>query len=382
MIYTKIGDMLVSKIALGTSGSGTSTTASTESINSRMKLYRDAIDLGVNIFDTAEIYGGGFAEKVLGRALSGLRKNVFISSKFNPNHISSQSIINAAESSLIRLKTDYIDLYQMHWPNPELDMSIIAEAISALLNDGKIKYFGVSNFSFQELVEIQNYIKPIPITGLECHYNVSEKDIELDILPYCSQHKINILAYSPLGQGKLISRLSKTSLLNKLCDKYSVTTSQLILNWFSLKKGVIPIVRTKNIDHLWENINSFEFEIELSDHQMLDNALRVEKINIDCKNIVIEEIDRRVVYKSKSQAIANKLNWIPSPSLISSRIVNYNVFEPIKLIRCRIDNREEKYKLDPYDFLGEVKKYWGWVLARGLKSEIPAILTDTIEARS
>ena len=379
MKFEKIGDATVSKIALGTSGSGSYSTATTSNIKSRIQLYNEAIELGINFFDTAELYGGGFAEEVLGKAILNKRKDVFIASKFNPNHSSCKSILNAVESSLKRLKTDYIDLCQMHWPNPGIDYTEVITAIDRLLKEGKIKYFGLSNYSYPELIDIKRNLGTISITAIENQYNLARKEIENDVLPFCVRNNITVLAYSPLGQGKLIDIISNNKFIEKLRYQYDITTSQLLLNWLSSKKNVIPVVRTGNADHLKENIKALDIKCQLSESEKLNGLINIEIKNIAIKNIIIENKNGRKVYKNASEAISNKFDWIPSPNLLAERIKKYEVAEPINLIKYNNQDKETLYKVDAYDFLGENKKYWGWILANGESSEIPYISSDSFK---
>ena len=378
MKYKKIGDTTVSQIALGTSGSGSYSTATRSNIKSRVQLYNEAVELGINFFDTAELYGGGFAEEVLGKAILNKRKDVFIASKFNPNRLTSESIISAANSSLKRLKTDYIDLYQMHWPNPDINYNELLTAIDRLLKDGKIKYFGLSNFSYPELKDIKVELKWIPISAIENQYNISRKEITKDILPFCIDNEIIVLAYSPLGQGKLLSSISNNAFIKESCIKYEVTVSQLLLNWLTSQKNIIPVVRTSNINHLKENVKALDFKCEHEVNKKLNDLVATKISNIPIKEIEIQNLDDKKVYSSTDQAEQNPFDWIPSPMLLSKRIKQHKTVEPINLTKKKNHSGKIFYNLDSYDFLGESKKYWAWILANGEHSNIPSILSDSL----
>ena len=267
----------------------------------------------------------------------------------------------------------------MHWPNPDIDYNEIVKAIDNLLKEGKIKYFGLSNYSYSELIDLKRCLGAIPITAIENQYNLARKEIESDILPFCVRNNITVLAYSPLGQGKLIDTLSNNKFIMKLCNKYDITKSQLLLNWLSYKKNVIPVVRTGNIDHLKENIKALDIKCHLSEYEKLNSLINTEIKNIPIKNVIIENNNGRKVYYSKSEAISNKFDWIPSPRLLAKRIKKFDVAEPINLIVFYNDDNKKLHKLDTYDFLGENKKYWGWVLANGDSSKIPYISSNSFK---
>ena len=187
----------------------------------QVRALRFGIELGMTLIDTAEVYGNGHSEELVGKAIQGMRDKVFVATKFSPEHNSYDDVLSSAEGSLRRLKTDYIDLYQIHWPNPNIPIDETMKAMDKLLRDGKIRYVGVSNFSIRELKEAEAAFSGSAIASVQTEYNLFDRSIEDDILPYCQKKNIITIAYSPLDQGKICSGSEKTKVFEKIAEKYS-----------------------------------------------------------------------------------------------------------------------------------------------------------------
>lgn len=178
---------------------------------------RQALDLGINWVDTAPVYGLGHAEEIVGRAIEGRRDQVIIATKCgmvwnNQRKVSfllkADSIRQEVEASLRRLNVDVIDLYQIHWPNPDADISEAFEAIGKLVDQGKARYAGVSNFSTAQLERVATVA---PVASLQPPYSMLDRDAELELLPYCAEHNIGVIAYGPLAFGLLTGKYSLES---------------------------------------------------------------------------------------------------------------------------------------------------------------------------
>jgi len=177
---------------------------------------RRAIELGINWVDTAPCYGLGHSEAIVGQALNDIRDQVVIATKCGlvwensksgsvVSQLKAWSVRKEAEDSLRRLNVDYIDLYQVHWPNPEEDIEEAWEEIAKLIEEKKVRYAGVSNFNLEQLERVR---KIAPIASLQPPYSMFERRIEVDILDYCSEYDIGIIAYSPLQAGLLTGKFS------------------------------------------------------------------------------------------------------------------------------------------------------------------------------
>ncbi|MFC1747164.1 aldo/keto reductase, partial [Candidatus Neomarinimicrobiota bacterium] len=188
-----------------------------------IKAIHEALDTGINWIDTAAVYGLGRSEEVVAKALKGIRREVIIATKFGiiwneqrdlSRHLKAASIRREVEESLKRLRTDYIDLYQMHWPDPDEDIEEGWSVMEELVTAGKVRNVGVSNFTVSQLERINAIY---PVASLQPPYNMFNRKIERDILPYCSQHHLGVVSYSPLQNGLLTGKFTK-ELLDTLPD--------------------------------------------------------------------------------------------------------------------------------------------------------------------
>ena len=161
---------------------------------------RYGLDLGMTLIDTAEEYGQGEAEKTVGRVIQNIRGQVFIASKVSSENLKYQDVISSLEGSLKRLGTDYIDLYQIHWPNPLIPLEETMKAMEALVREGKIRFVGVCNFRIEELKQAVALFGD-RLVAMQAEYNLFDRTIEMGLLPYCDDLGLLTIAYSPLDQG-------------------------------------------------------------------------------------------------------------------------------------------------------------------------------------
>ena len=215
------------------------------------------LDLGATLIDTAEMYAGGGAERVVGSAIKGRRDDVFIVSKVLPHNASFDGTIRACENSLQRMEIESIDLYLLHWPgNHPLESTI--SAFEQLKTDGKIKHWGVSNFDTSDMQELYG----IP-EGKNCQinqvlYNLSRRDIEWDLLPWCRSKGLPIMAYSPIEQGRLLENKK----LKALAGEIGVSAAQLSIAWSIRKNDIITIPKASNLEHVSQNIDAWTIKLE------------------------------------------------------------------------------------------------------------------------
>src|SRR3989344_1002305 len=184
MKYKNLGK---SKIKISSIGLGTNFVANIQKDEKKlMYLMQKALDKSINFFDTAEVYHNGYSEILVGKAFKRMRDKVVIATKFSSEHSSYKDVLKTAEGSLKRLQTDYIDLYQIHWPNPIVPFEETLRALGKLVRSGKVKHIGVSNFSLRQLTQIRK-LSELPIVSLQTEYNLLERSIEHDLLPYCER---------------------------------------------------------------------------------------------------------------------------------------------------------------------------------------------------
>lgn len=329
-----------------------------------------ALDLGVNFIDTAEIYFEGHAEELIGKAFKKNREKVFIATKFSPEHSRYKEVLNAAESSLKRLQTNYIDLYQIHWPNPIVPIEDTLKALEKLVKDGKVRNIGVCNFSLRQLKDIQKESK-LPIISLQTEYNLLERSIELDLLPYCQKNNVTTIAYMPLNSGNILKNKKYLKMFAKLSKKYKKSVSQIILNFLISHPSVVVIPATTNEVHLEENVRSTEFILEKKDIQLIAKTSAMKLVNIDTSKIKVANLAHHAAYKTVDEALANKLNFFPSPKILSEDIQKGDFLKPVKVRAIK-----KKEAIFEYELIGGRIRFWAWIIAYHGKKPIPAIIED------
>jgi len=224
------------------------------------------IELGMNLIDTAEMYADGEAEKIVGEALVGQRDSVFVVSKVYPHNASRKGIPAACERSLGRLKTDYIDLYLLHWPG-SYPLEETVEAFERLREEGKIGRWGVSNFDVADLLELNN---PNCATNQVLH-NPEDRGIEFDLLPWADAQNLPIMAYCPIGQGQAGNLLHHPA-LHEVAARHNATPAQISLAWVLRRNNMIAIPKAVNPDHVKLNAAAAEMTLTADDLAVLDRA--------------------------------------------------------------------------------------------------------------
>jgi diketogulonate reductase-like aldo/keto reductase len=228
---------------------------------------RLGLDLGMTLIDTAEMYGDGGAERVVGEAIQGRRDEVFLVSKVLPSNASRRGTIAACERSLERLGIERIDLYLLHWRGgPPLEETLAGFA--ALLEAGKIRYWGVSNFDVDDMEELVALPGSDAVQTDQVLYNLVRRGIELDLLPWCRQRGIPVMAYSPIEQGRLLGHAA----LKAVALRHRATPAQIALAWVLSHNGVIAIPKASNPAHVRENRAAHDLRLTTEDLAELDRA--------------------------------------------------------------------------------------------------------------
>jgi diketogulonate reductase-like aldo/keto reductase len=230
-----------------------------------------ALEMGVRHIDTAELYANGHTEEIVGRAISDVpRKELFLTSKVSQAHLGYSDVMSSCQRSLDRLGTDYIDLYLIHAPNPDIPITETLRAFDALIEEGLIKHIGTSNFSKERFIETQQYTKNNLVTN-QVHYNLKYRQAErTGFLDYCQGHDVILTAFRPIERGLLTG--PSISLLNELGKKYEKTAAQIALNWLISQKNVVVICKTTSAFHLSENVGAIGWELEQQDRELLRNS--------------------------------------------------------------------------------------------------------------
>ena len=231
---------------------------------------REGISLGMTLIDTAEIYGNGDAEKLIGHVIAGRREQVFLVSKVWPTHVAGDGIERACQGSLARLGTDHLDLYLLHWPNGITDLSGVVEAFENLRSQGKIRAWGVSNFNVSDLNRLLNVPHGDSCATNQVPYGLGDRAIEHDLLPWCSQHAIPMMAYSPLGGAS--STLLRDPTLARIGAARGCSAAAVALAWTIRSGQVIAIPESGNIAHVRENAVALSLALTPEELQALDAA--------------------------------------------------------------------------------------------------------------
>lgn len=301
MEYRRLGnsDLRLSVVGLGCWLMGNAGWAAMDD-NDSIAVIHAALDLGVNWLDTAEEYGNGYSERVIGRALAGLkREDVIIATKINPGHLSKQELPKALDGSLERLNTDYVDLYHIHWPSTEcryhsshtdVPRQETMEAFMAEQEKGKIRYLGVSNFDAAQMAEVWQYGR---FESLQPPYSLYWRHIEGEDVPFCLEHTIGIVAYSPLAQGLLTGKFNLQnrpgsgdiraqnklffsptyevavkglSVVRQIAEKYGNTPTQTALRWVLQQPGVAAtIVGARTVQQAVQNVGAADWALSTED---------------------------------------------------------------------------------------------------------------------
>ena len=224
---------------------------------------RLGLDLGVTLIDTAEMYGDGGAEVIVGEAIAGRRHEVFIVGKVLPQNAGRAAAVRACEASLKRLRTDYLDLCLLHWRG-SVPLSETIEAFERLKDDGKIRRWGVSNFDIEDMAALKGYA----VATNQVLYNLSRRGVEWALLPWCRQHGIPVMAYSPIEQGRLL----RNKTLVKLAAARGCTAAQLALAWVLSHDGVAAIPKAVDLAHVRENCGALDLALTQEEQAALDAA--------------------------------------------------------------------------------------------------------------
>jgi diketogulonate reductase-like aldo/keto reductase len=255
---------------------------------------RRGISLGAFLIDTAEMYR---TEDAVGRAVKGIRDQIFIATKVLGSHLRHDQVMRAAEGSLRLLDTNYIDLYQIHWPNSSVPIRETMRAMEELVDSGVVKYIGVSNFSVKELEEARSVMTRYPIVSNQVHYSLKRRGIERDVLPYCQQNQITVIAYTPLANGslaveaaahpregrrglretaeRLLGRKRESQALQVVAAAVNKTPAQVALNWCIFHPNVIAIPKSNSVARTEENCGASGWRLSKEQLRYLNEAFPI-----------------------------------------------------------------------------------------------------------
>jgi len=236
---------------------------------------RAAMQYGACLIDTAEAYG---TEEIVGQAIKGQRSRVFLATKVLPRNFKSRDLVAAAERSLRRLGTDHIDLYQLHWPNLTIPVGEPMRGMEALVDAGKVRFVGVSNFSIRDLKNAQAALSKHRIIANQVRYSLIERTIEGGLLQYCREKGITVLAYSPLATGLAnIRTLDPERVLDRAAEASHKSEAQIALNWCISKENVIAITKASTVAHVMENLGASGWTLQPDLARLLEANIKYRK---------------------------------------------------------------------------------------------------------
>ncbi|UXM94787.1 aldo/keto reductase [Bartonella sp. HY329] len=228
---------------------------------------RHGIQRGLTLIDTAEMYGDGGAERVVGEAMQGFRDDIFLVDKVLPSNGCRQRMQQACERSLRNLDTDYIDLYLLHWRGA-FTLEEVVETFEDLKSQGKIKHWGVSNFDIADMEELQKIAPSNSIITDQVLYNLLRRGIEYDLMPWCESNAIPIMAYSPIEQARIL----KYPQLQQLAKIYRATPAAIALAFVLRKQNIIAIPKASDPIHIDENLEALSIQLTEDDLALLDRV--------------------------------------------------------------------------------------------------------------
>ena len=229
---------------------------------------RTGLSLGMTLIDTAEIYSDGHSEELISRVIAGQRERVFLVSKVHPNHVTREGIARACDGSLARLRTDHLDLYLLHWRSPDADLAAVVATFESLRRAGKIRAWGVSNFKVSDMEDLIGVPDGHRCATNQVRYSLDDRRFERDLLPWCEQRGIPVMAYSPLGgdSGSLVHDPT----LTRIGAAHDCSAAAVALAWAIRSGNVIAIPESGSPMHVKENAVALSLTLSPQEFQALD----------------------------------------------------------------------------------------------------------------
>ena len=240
--------------------------------DAEIEALRTGIDCGLHVIDTAEMYGEGTAEKLVGEAIQDRREDVFLVSKVYPYNAYGDKLVKACDASLERLGTDYLDLYLLHWRG-DVPLEETVEGMERLKESGKIRAWGVSNFDVDDMKELLALPNGKNCAVNQVLYHMGSRGIEYDLLPYMEEQGIPVMAYSPLAEGSDVKEdVFNNERLNQIADMYSASVAQVLLAWSVRSGQVIAIPKAGQVHHVEENAAAMLLDLSEEDFEAIDET--------------------------------------------------------------------------------------------------------------
>lgn len=254
----------VSSIGLGTWGMGGKQTPAKDDDHRHIDALKFAIDNGISVIDTAEMYASGHTEEIVGSAIQGYdREELFIISKVWNTNLHHDSVLRSARKSIERMNSSYIDLYLIHWPNPSVPIMETISAMEELVSSGLVRNIGVSNFNVKQTEEAMNATRISRICANQIEYNYGNRAPEKDVIPFCEKNGIDVIAYTPIMRGLTIG----FPVLEQVAARYGASPLQIALRYVG--ERAFPIPKSSSRDHIQELMAGSRVELSSEDYKLL-----------------------------------------------------------------------------------------------------------------
>ena len=271
----------IPSIGLGTWLMGGDTNADYSKDKETIAIIKKAIEIGYTLIDTAEMYGNGHCEELIGRAIvDSNREDLFLVSKVLNTHLQYDKVIQACKNSLKRLDTDYLDMYLIHAPNREVPLEETIKAMNVLAKEGLVKTIGVSMFSLELLKKAQT-LSDAPIVAHQIEYSILARNkgrygevtnMEKELVPYHQKEGIITMAVRPVERGLLINNI----IVKQIAEKYNKSPAQVAINWLIIKEGIVAIPKASKEEHLKDNLGALGWKIKSADLKILDSIKEID----------------------------------------------------------------------------------------------------------
>lgn len=265
-------------LGVGTWGIGGKHSADYSNDEEGITAIRAAIDFGMTHIDTAEYYGAGHTEEIVGKAIKPYKREaLFITTKVYRTHLQYQKVLSSVKESLRRMSVEYVDLFLVHWPDPTVPIKETMKAMEHCVDEGYSRFIGVSNFSIPLLQEAQSQLEKYRLVANQVYYNLTRvrktyfNGLSVaDLYSYCREKDITLIAWSPLEEGKLAK--PGFPVLDEIAKKYGKTQAQVALNWLISQDNVIAIPKTSNVNHVKENVGALGWRLSEEDFNRLQES--------------------------------------------------------------------------------------------------------------
>ena len=330
-----------------------------------------AIEQGVNHIDSAQNYAAGQSEELIGAISKAKKQKLLIATKLDTQNYSKDSVPRAVEASLQRLGIDEIPLLYLHWPNPSVPLEETLTSVVEMVQLGKVRSVGLSNFSLDQLREAQKFLGEVPLSAVQSEYNLFDRSAEIDLIPYCKENSIAFVAYSPLDQGRVLGDSMRLAALDSISERLGVTSAQLALAWLLRSSPAFLIPSSSNTQRLKMNSSSLEIEIDDESAAEVEQLSRFKIIEIRASDIkvTLDETGRRDVMTSLEEAKSNRFELSPSPTELAQELAEGANLKPVRVHLASDTSSAEKYVLAE----GRVR-YWAYVIHNGPDCYVPALV--------